>query len=141
MRYCRCWDGDPEDRLNAFLLVDQESTYLPIPSEDPLYIEKLDTNEDLVLDFRELWAFVEGYEWDEFPSDSTRVTVPIVVRVANADFNHSGLVDFQDFTQFADRFGAARDEVIYAEQFDLNGDGLIDYADFFIFADRFGLAR
>ena len=52
------------------------------------------------------------------------------------DFNGDGLVDFDDFFQFADAFGqdAEGDRAPY----DLDGNGFIDFDDFFIFADAFG---
>ena len=53
---------------------------------------------------------------------------------AGADFDGSGSVDFGDFFQFADAFGAADPDL----RFDLDGNGQVDFGDFFIFADSFG---
>ena len=48
------------------------------------------------------------------------------------DFDGDGMVDFNDFFYFADRFGTT-DPLC-----DLNGDGIVNFDDFFIFADNFG---
>lgn len=142
VHYRRYSEGDPEDRLNAFLLKQElASEFQPISSENPLYIERLDIDADQVLGWEELLRFVEGYEWDHFPVDSTQVSVPITVRRANADFNGSGLVDFDDVAQFADRFGAVRADASYEDTFDLDGDGIINFGDFFILSDQFGSTR
>jgi hypothetical protein len=48
------------------------------------------------------------------------------------DFDGSGVVDFDDFFMFADRFGSTN------TFYDFDGDGRVDLDDFFLFADSFG---
>ncbi len=72
----------------------------------------------------------------------TRATVGGVLELAGvgartADFDDSGTVDFEDFLQFAARFGEPAlgpDAAI----FDLDRDALIGFNDFLIFANQFG---
>ncbi len=54
------------------------------------------------------------------------------------DFNGDGKVDFQDFVQFAQRFGAEEGETNYDAGFDLDSDGRIAFSDFVLFARAFG---
>ena len=59
------------------------------------------------------------------------------VGARTADFDDSGTVDFEDFLQFAARFGEPAlgpDAAI----FDLDRDALIGFNDFLIFANQFG---
>ena len=52
------------------------------------------------------------------------------------DFNGDGVVEWEDYWLFKDRFGTV------APKYDLDGDGgLVDLDDFFIFADHFGERR
>ena len=53
------------------------------------------------------------------------------------DFDQNRVVDFDDFFQFSDRFGAREGDAKYDRGFDINRDGTIDYDDFYIFADNF----
>lgn len=52
--------------------------------------------------------------------------------VAKSDFTGDGVVDFQDFLQFASAFGSTQ------AAFDLNDDGKVDFQDFLEFASVFG---
>jgi len=59
-------------------------------------------------------------------------TVKLTVTSLIGDFDSNGVVDFNDFFQFADYFGSTN------EHFDLDSNGLVDFNDFFLFADNFG---
>lgn len=48
------------------------------------------------------------------------------------DFNGDGVVNFADFSLFAESFGSTD------VRFDLDGSGIVDFADFFILAESFG---
>ncbi len=52
--------------------------------------------------------------------------------VLSADFNHNGVVDFDDFSYFADHFGQKGGVC------DLDGDGWVGFNDFFLFVNQFG---
>ena len=54
------------------------------------------------------------------------------------DFDGDGTVDFNDFSQFAARFGRSRGDDGYDARFDLNGDGEIGFSDFVSFSQNFG---
>lgn len=54
------------------------------------------------------------------------------------DFDGDSAVGFDDFFQFADRFGSRSGESLFDAAYDLNDDGSIDFDDFFTFADHFG---
>ena len=56
----------------------------------------------------------------------------------NPDFDGSGVVDFPDFLQFADKFGFSRGDSGYEARYDLNGDGEIAFDDFLLFVGAFG---
>ncbi len=56
----------------------------------------------------------------------------------NPDFDGSGVVDFPDFLQFADKFGVSRGDAAYEARYDLNGDGEIAFGDFLLFVGAFG---
>ena len=56
----------------------------------------------------------------------------------NPDFDGSGVVDFPDFLQFADKFGFSRGDAAYEARYDLNGDGEIAFDDFLLFVGAFG---
>ena len=56
----------------------------------------------------------------------------------NPDFDGSGVVDFPDFLQFADKFGFSRGDAAYEVRYDLNGDGEIAFDDFLLFVEHFG---
>ena len=58
----------------------------------------------------------------------------------NPDFDGSGVVDFLDFLQFADKFGFSRGDAAYEVRYDLNGDGKIAFDDFLLFVEHFGKA-
>ena len=51
------------------------------------------------------------------------------------DFDHSGLVDLEDFSLFAQAYDS--NATTATATFDLNDDGRIDFEDFFLFADLF----
>lgn len=72
--------------------------------------------------------------------------VPAAVAGYPGDFDYNGVVDDQDFFDFADHFGTARISPNFDVMYDLTGprgspDGIIDYDDFFSFADCFGPFR
>ena len=50
-----------------------------------------------------------------------------------SDFDGNGMVDFVDFTLFAQQFGSVSSSV-----FDLSPDGQVNFADFLVFASDFG---
>jgi PKD repeat protein/pimeloyl-ACP methyl ester carboxylesterase len=54
------------------------------------------------------------------------------------DFDGNGRVNFDDFFEFADRFGTDTSSPGWDSIFDLRADDRVDFDDFFIFADRFG---
>jgi len=60
------------------------------------------------------------------------------VAPAQADFNGSGLVDFEDFFLFAGVFGRGVSEEGYEPKFDMDRSGRVDFEDFFMFAEVFG---
>ena len=62
----------------------------------------------------------------------------IFVTAAQADFDASGRVDFDDFFAFADVFGMTVLENPALQKYDLDGDYTVDFEDFFAFATRFG---
>lgn len=51
---------------------------------------------------------------------------------ADADFDHSGKVDFTDFLEFISAFGSAQ------SKYDLNVSGRVDFEDFLVFIGLFG---
>ena len=53
------------------------------------------------------------------------------------DFSGDGVVNFDDFVAFAERFGAAEGAPNYDARFDLDGDKQIGFGDFVIFAKNF----
>lgn len=67
---------------------------------------------------------VNSKEWD-------------VISIPLPDFSGDGVVDFDDFFEFADNFGKEA-STVEVQQYDLNWDGKIDFFDFFLFADSFG---
>ena len=54
------------------------------------------------------------------------------------DFDGNGIVNFQDFVDFARHFGTKKDDPTYNVKFDLDLDGSIGFSDFVAFAMRFG---
>ena len=62
---------------------------------------------------------------------------PLEISVT-ADLDNNGLISFDDFLSFANRFGARRGEPNYDELADFNGDGSIDFNDFLLLAGDFG---
>ena len=75
-------------------------------------------------------------------SQSQSVSLSFVVTVAaiTGDFDESGLVDLDDFFEFADTFGRTTASDNWDSKFDLIINGAIDLDDFFEFADNFGQA-
>ncbi|MCZ6633563.1 MAG: EF-hand domain-containing protein, partial [bacterium] len=61
-----------------------------------------------------------------------------VTATGQADFDGDGAVNFQDFLQFARRFGKRAGESEFDAAFDLDGNGAVDFPDFLIFAQSFG---
>ncbi len=57
---------------------------------------------------------------------------------ADADFDDSGEVGFQDFLLFAAKFGLSQGDADYDARFDLDGSGAVGFADFLAFARLFG---
>ena len=64
----------------------------------------------------------------------------ITLRLAqlSPDFNGDGRVDFGDFLEFGNRFGARRGDQRYEAKYDLDRDGTIGFGDFLIFGQEFG---
>ena len=60
------------------------------------------------------------------------------VALANPDFDGNGTVDFDDFVQFAAKFGLSQKDDGYEARYDLNGNGSVGFSDFLIFAGAFG---
>ena len=94
-------------------------------------------------DFRQVYASVLN-QWFNLPeSVSTGILpsatdlLPIIrpVRTDASDFNNDGIVDFQDFLQFADGFKRGD------TRFDIDGDGETGFSDFLEFARAFGRRR
>ena len=54
------------------------------------------------------------------------------------DFDGDGTVGFNDFTQFASKFGRSEGDDGYDARFDLNGDGEIGFSDFVVFSQHYG---
>ena len=80
-------------------------------------------------------------QWFEVPDAATQSILPVAsdqvpvirpIHTAASDFNQDGIVDFQDFLQFADGFQRGD------TRFDLNGDGETGFNDFLEFARAFG---
>ena len=79
-------------------------------------------------DFRQVYGSVLS-QWFEVPDAATQSILPVAsdqvpvirpIHTAASDFNQDGIVDFQDFLQFADGFQRGD------TRFDLNGDGKVD---------------
>ena len=64
------------------------------------------------------------------------VTDPQAIRAA--DFDGDGTVGFQDFIQFAKRYGANEGDTNYDAAFDLDSDRKIGFTDFILFAKVYG---
>jgi hypothetical protein len=81
-------------------------------------------------------------EEDSRPGRPTVVTSDVGsglrILIQRADFDGSGVVDFEDFFRFADAFGQSAKGPL--EPFDLDDNGVVDLEDFFRFADVFGQA-
>ncbi len=79
-------------------------------------------------------------EGDSRPGRPTVVTSGVGsdlrILIQRADFDGSGVVDFEDFFRFADAFGQSAEGRL--EPFDLDDNGVVDLGDFFRFADVFG---
>lgn len=91
-------------------------------------------------DFRQVYASVLS-QWFEVPDAVTNgilpaatTQIPIVrpVRTDASDFNRDGVVDFQDFLEFADGFRKGD------PKYDIDGDGETGFPDFLEFARAFG---
>ena len=91
-------------------------------------------------DFRQVYESVLS-QWFEVPDAATQSILPAAsdqvpvirpIHTAASDFNQDGIVDFQDFLQFADGFQRGD------TRFDLNGDGETGFSDFLEFARAFG---
>ncbi len=54
------------------------------------------------------------------------------------DFDGDGTVDFNDFSQFASKFGRRQGDDDFEARFDLDGDGEIGFSDFVSFSQNFG---
>jgi hypothetical protein len=62
---------------------------------------------------------------------------PVIIGELPEDFNLDLVVDFDDYTMFADNFG--REDVAASEpKYDLDENGIVNLNDFFRFADKFG---
>jgi len=59
-------------------------------------------------------------------------------RVADADFDKNGSVDFNDFLIFANGFGLRAEDPDFRAHLDLDGDGTVAFPDFLAFALSFG---
>ncbi len=55
-----------------------------------------------------------------------------------ADFDEDGTVGFNDFVQFAQRYGSVAGDGVYDSRYDINGNGRIDFGDYTLFAEVFG---
>jgi hypothetical protein len=62
----------------------------------------------------------------------------IAARRLIGDFDHNGVVDFDDFFLFADHFGLGEGDTAFDPLYDLVPNGVVDFDDFFLFADHFG---
>lgn len=104
--------------LKEFPVTDTEIGY----GRHTLSVEVADPTEFVRYDPDKL--LVKSKEWD-------------VISIPLPDFTGDGMVDFNDFFEFADYFGrkALTKEV---QKYDLNWDGKIDFGDFFLLADSFG---
>ncbi len=94
-------------------------------------------------DFRQVYASILN-QWFEIPEPITRAILPSAsdllpivrpVQTDASDFNNDGVVDFQDFLQFADGFQRGD------TRFDIDGDGQTGFSDFLEFARAFGRRR
>jgi uncharacterized protein (DUF1501 family) len=94
-------------------------------------------------DFRQVYASVLS-QWFEIPEAVTQTILPTAttqlpiirpVQIDASDFNNDGIVDFQDFLQFADGFQRGD------TRFDIDGDGETGFSDFLEFARAFGRRR
>ena len=54
------------------------------------------------------------------------------------DFNGDGVVNFSDFVDFAQRFGASEGQANFDTRFDLDEDKKVGFGDFVVFAQNFG---
>ena len=87
-----------------------------------LSVEVVDTTSFVRYDPDKL--LVKFKEWD-------------VISLPLPDFTGDGVVDFNDFFQFADHFGQ-ESTTAEIQKYDLDWDGKIGFGDFFLFADSFG---
>ncbi len=71
---------------------------------------------------------LQGHTVNSYEGDSTFLP----------DFDGDGTVDFNDFSQFAAKFGQSEGDDEYEARFDLNGDGEIGFSDFVSFSENFG---
>lgn len=62
---------------------------------------------------------------------------PVTIDTLPEDFDRSLVVDFDDYTLFADNFGR-RDVATSEPKYDLDENGVVNLSDFFLFADKFG---
>ena len=60
------------------------------------------------------------------------------ITAADADFDGSGEVDFQDFLVFISAFGSKTGDANYNAKFDFDGNGEVDFQDFLGFTSVFG---
>ena len=66
------------------------------------------------------------------------VLVGVAYAAEYADFDEDGIVGFNDFVQFAQRYGSAAGDGVYESRYDVNGDGRINFGDYALFAEVFG---
>ncbi len=66
------------------------------------------------------------------------VRLPSDPLTPSPDFDGNGIVNFQDFVNFARHFGAKKNDATYNVKFDLDLNGEIGFSDFVTFAIRFG---
>jgi len=55
----------------------------------------------------------------------------------STDFDGNGVVNFQDFLSFAQRYGTTSADDSFEARFDLSGNGRVDFADFLLFAEGY----
>ena len=94
-------------------------------------------------DFRQVYGSVLS-QWFQIPENVTSSILPAAgnqipilrpIRTTQSDFNNDGVVDFDDFLQFADGFSKGD------PKYDLDGDGETGFSDFLEFARAFGTRR
>ena len=66
------------------------------------------------------------------------ILVGVGVAAEFADFDEDGVVGFNDFVQFAQRYDSVAGDGVYESRYDVNGDGRINFGDYALFAEVFG---